>query len=70
MLSAVARLCAEREVGCEVSVEQRMACGVGACMGCPVPVVSGGYKMVCSEGPVFEAAEIDWVRLEAEQGEP
>jgi dihydroorotate dehydrogenase electron transfer subunit len=67
MLESVSRLAAEHAVPCYVSVEERMACGVGACMGCSVPVKEGGYKRVCKEGPVFDAREIEWgeqIRLE------
>jgi dihydroorotate dehydrogenase electron transfer subunit len=68
MLRAIAELCAQRGIECEVSMEERMACGVGACMGCPIPVVSGGYKMACSDGPVFAASQVDWTRLEVAHG--
>lgn len=67
MLEAVSRLAAEHSVPCYVSVEERMACGVGACMGCSVRLKAGGYKRVCKEGPVFDAREIEWgeqIRLE------
>ncbi len=49
----------------EVCLEERMACGLGACQGCAVPVRStpGGYKMACREGPAFPAHEIDWERM-------
>jgi dihydroorotate dehydrogenase electron transfer subunit len=60
MLEAVSRLAAEHAVPCHVSVEERMACGVGACMGCSVRMKAGGYKRVCKEGPVFDAREIEW----------
>jgi dihydroorotate dehydrogenase electron transfer subunit len=46
--------------GCFVSVEQVMACGVGACMGCAIRIASGGYKRACIEGPVFDSREIQW----------
>ena len=62
MLAAVARLAADRNVPCYVSMEERMACGLGVCMGCSAPVASGGYKRVCREGPVFLSTEIDWSR--------
>ena len=49
---------------CQVSVEERMACGIGACLGCAIRVkVTGGetqYKRVCKDGPVFDIKEIDW----------
>ncbi|MCJ7822083.1 MAG: dihydroorotate dehydrogenase electron transfer subunit [Armatimonadetes bacterium] len=50
----------------QVSLEERMACGVGACRSCVVPARSGegaAYKTVCRDGPVFDASEIDWERL-------
>ena len=60
MLAAVSRLAAERNIPCYVSMEERMACGLGVCMGCSVPAASGGYKRVCKEGPVFLSTDIDW----------
>lgn len=60
MLKAVASLAAARGIECQVSLEERMACGAGVCLGCPVKVKGGGYKMVCKDGPVFDAAEIAW----------
>ncbi len=63
MLKAVAALCAERGVPCQVSLEAPMACGVGACLGCAIPAVGGGYLRACSEGPVLDAARVDWGRL-------
>jgi len=62
MLAAVARLAEESAVPCQVSVEANMACGFGACMGCAVEVKADGksYKLVCKDGPVFDAREIVW----------
>jgi dihydroorotate dehydrogenase electron transfer subunit len=71
MLKAVAKIAAGYRIPCQVSLEERMACGVGACLGCPVkvlPKVTGyglrvtgyEYKMVCKDGPVFDAEEIAW----------
>lgn len=46
---------------CHVSVEQIMACGVGACMGCVVKVNhEPGFARACAEGPVFDSREIAW----------
>jgi dihydroorotate dehydrogenase electron transfer subunit len=42
------------------SLEAVMACGVGACRGCIVPMLGGALKAVCSDGTVFDASEIDW----------
>jgi dihydroorotate dehydrogenase electron transfer subunit len=60
MLAAVSRIAHENEILCYVSMEERMACGLGACMGCSVPVKTGGYRRACKEGPVFDSREIDW----------
>jgi NAD(P)H-flavin reductase len=60
MLAAVSRLAADRGITCYVSMEERMACGLGVCMGCSVPVTAGGYKRACTEGPVFDSREIAW----------
>ena len=43
----------------QISLEARMGCGFGACMGCSIKTTSG-YARVCKEGPVFEAAEVIW----------
>ncbi len=50
----------ERGYPCELSLEERMACAVGACMGCVTPAAKGGYLRVCKEGPVFSAEELLW----------
>ncbi|MBF0244509.1 MAG: dihydroorotate dehydrogenase electron transfer subunit [Planctomycetes bacterium] len=61
MLAGCSRLAEERGAPCWVSVEQVMACGVGACMGCVVKVRrEPGYARACSEGPVFDSREIVW----------
>lgn len=60
MLAAVSKIAAEHSVTCYVSMEERMACGLGACMGCSIPMKAGGYKRACKEGPVFDARDVDW----------
>jgi len=60
MLRQVALLCRRFGVPCQVSLEARMACGVGACQGCSVRSSDGTYLSVCSDGPVFDSAMIDW----------
>ena len=63
MLRAVASWSAARNIPCQVSLEARMACGMGACLGCSVarPDDSGlSYAKVCQDGPVFEAQEVAW----------
>lgn len=59
MLKAVANLCGRAGTPCQASFEARMACGVGACLSCVIPT-RGGYRRVCTEGPVFPADEIAW----------
>jgi dihydroorotate dehydrogenase electron transfer subunit len=59
MLKEVSGIAKEEGLSCQVSLEEYMACGVGACLGCPVKTKSG-YKMVCKEGPVFSGQEVVW----------
>jgi len=54
MLKAVADLGHQTGLPTWISLEERMACGIGACLGCVVKT-SGGYKRVCFDGPVFPA---------------
>ena len=56
MLRAV---CAAAETPCLVSMEERMGCGFGACMGCTIQTVNGPRR-VCADGPVFGKEEILW----------
>ena len=51
---------ARRKAFLQVSMEQRMGCAVGACLGCVVMGVTGQPQRVCREGPVFAAEELDW----------
>jgi dihydroorotate dehydrogenase electron transfer subunit len=62
MLRATARLAAQLDLPCQVSLESPMACGIGICFSCVVPIreASGGwdYRRTCVDGPVFDAAEV------------
>ncbi len=60
MLKAVAGVCAAHGVDCQVSLEERMGCGVGACLVCACDMADGHRKHVCKDGPVFNAKEVDW----------
>ena len=60
MLRSVAQVAGKYGVPCQVSMEERMACGVGACLGCAVQMADGTMKHVCKDGPVFDAGEVDW----------
>ncbi len=57
MLDALARIAARHGLACQVSLEEVMACGVGACRGCVVETVDG-YRTVCRDGPVFDATKL------------
>lgn len=64
MLKNVAALAADAGVACQVSLEERMGCGIGACLVCACKTkradAMGGYSHVCKDGPVFRAEEVDW----------
>ena len=59
MMKAVAKLAAEKDVWCEVSLENLMACGLGACLCCVEDTVDG-HMCVCKEGPVFNTRRLKW----------
>jgi dihydroorotate dehydrogenase electron transfer subunit len=59
MLKELSGITTERGIICHASLEEVMACGVGACLGC-VAKTSAGYKRVCKEGPVFNIRDIVW----------
>lgn len=59
MLRAISEIAYQKKIDCQVSMEQHMACGIGACMGCVIKT-SEGYKKVCDEGPVFDSREVIW----------
>jgi dihydroorotate dehydrogenase electron transfer subunit len=64
MMKAVGRYAVENGIGCEVSLENMMACGIGACL-CCVTDTDEGHKCVCKEGPVFDALRLKkWMGLE------
>lgn len=63
MLKAVAQLCREKSIPCQVSLEERMGCGIGACLVCACKTQHDGkedYVHVCKNGPVFNAEEVVW----------
>ena len=62
MMKAVARYALSKNVECEVSLENMMACGIGACLCCVVDS-DDGHKCVCKEGPVFNAKKLtNWIK--------
>lgn len=57
MMKGVYKLCAEHNTPCIVSLERKMACGLGACLGCTC-MTKVGPRTVCKDGPVFAAEEV------------
>ncbi len=57
MMSKIMNSCRENNVKCYVSLERRMACGMGVCLGCTVMTKSGN-KRACKDGPVFSSEEL------------
>lgn len=72
MLRAVAGVCSQLRLPCQVAWEEIMACGFGACLVCAVPVRVGNngdeddwaWARCCTEGPVFSASRVHWERVE------
>lgn len=61
MLKAVQEYATEENIPCQISLEERMACGVGVCLGCAVKEKNkeNSYKHVCKNGPVFDAKDVE-----------
>ena len=57
MLKYVQKVCLEAGITCYLSMEQRMACGLGACLGCTITTTEGN-KRCCKDGPVFEGSKL------------
>lgn len=57
MMKKIVERCRDNNVKCYVSLERRMACGLGACLGCAVETVNGN-KRACKDGPVFSSEEL------------
>lgn len=60
MMAAVYKIALEKGWPCQASVEEEMACGVGACLGCCKTKADGSYTHVCINGPVYNAEELKW----------
>ena len=60
MLKAVQELTINENIPCQISLEERMACGLGVCLGCAVKdkTSENNYKHVCKNGPVFDATTV------------
>jgi len=60
MMKTIVAKCQQADVGCQVSLETHMACGLGACLGCTIQGAEGNYVHVCKQGPVFYSGEVAW----------
>ena len=66
MMKAVADLCALRRIDCQLCMERSMACGMGTCQSCVVPIHDTDapdgwcYKLCCTDGPIFDARQVIW----------
>ncbi len=63
MMKALHNLAVEKGAMLKVSLEERMACGFGGCLGCVIPA-KDGHRRVCVDGPVFDSMEVDWDALD------
>ena len=63
MLKSVCNYAEKRGAECQISLEERMACGIGACLGCACKLRKDGreyYGHVCKDGPVFDYKSVVW----------
>lgn len=60
MMRAVAELCTDNGVPCQVSMETPMPCGIGICVGCVLKKADGTFSRTCTDGPVYPATEVTW----------
>lgn len=59
MMKAVAKIAKEKNIECEVSLENTMACGIGACLCCVTETIHGNL-CTCTDGPIFNINELKW----------
>ena len=65
MLARMAEIAQDNKIDCQVSMERRMACGIGICQSCAIECKTdieseSIYKMCCMDGPVFKSSEVVW----------
>jgi dihydroorotate dehydrogenase electron transfer subunit len=60
MMKAVANYAKSKDITCEVSLENLMGCGIGACLCCVVETVDQGNVNTCTEGPIFNTKKLKW----------
>ena len=61
MLAYIKAICQEAYVKCWISMEARMACGMGVCLGCTIPTTEG-YKRCCKDGPIFDGTILEFLK--------
>ena len=61
MLAYIKSICQEANVKCWISMEARMACGMGVCLGCTIPTTEG-YKRCCKDGPIFDGTILEFLK--------
>lgn len=61
MLAYIKAICQEANVKCWISMEARMACGMGVCLGCTIPTTEG-YKRCCKDGPIFDGIILEFLK--------
>ena len=60
MMKAISKIANDHNVECEVSLENLMACGIGACLCCVEDTKEKGHVCVCTEGPIFNTKVLKW----------
>ncbi|MBQ8697655.1 MAG: dihydroorotate dehydrogenase electron transfer subunit [Schwartzia sp.] len=58
MMRGIAKIATHHEISCQVSMEKRMACGLGACLSCVCDTANEERKKICKDGPVFWAQDV------------
>lgn len=61
MLAYIKSICQEANIKCWISMEARMACGMGVCLGCTIPTTEG-YKRCCKDGPIFDGTILEFLK--------
>ena len=59
MMRVVAKYAGNHQIKCEVSLENHMACGFGACLCCVANTIDG-HKCTCTDGPIFDSTYLKW----------
>ena len=69
MMQAVSELASRHQIPCQISVESKMACGFGVCLGCSIKT-RRGYRLACTEGPVFDSEIFLWEETVGDREQP